>query len=74
MKKIVFEREKCIGCGACVSVCPSFWETSNDGKVDLKEGVEEDGNFKREMEDAGCNQEASQSCPVQCIHVKENDS
>lgn len=74
MKKIIFEKEKCIGCGTCVSVCPNFWETSDDGKVNLKESTEEDGVFKRVMEDADCNQDASQSCPVQCIHVEEDNS
>ncbi len=74
MKKIVFEKEKCIGCQACVSVCPAFWEMSDDGKVNLKEGVEEDGSFTRVPEEVGCNQNASESCPVRCIHIEEDNS
>ncbi|MFP4022233.1 MAG: CoA-binding protein [Candidatus Paceibacterota bacterium] len=71
MKKIVFEKEKCIGCGACAATCPDFWGIGEDGKADLKEGHEEDGVIKRDVEEAGCNMEASQNCPVQCIHVEE---
>lgn len=74
MKKIIFEKEKCIGCGTCVSVCPNFWEMNGDGKVNLIESTEENGVFKRVIEDAGCNHETSQSCPVQCIHVEEDNS
>jgi ferredoxin len=72
MKKIIFERDKCIGCGTCSVICPVFWEVGDDGRANLKEGVEADDNFEKEVEDLECNIEAAQSCPVQCIHIKEN--
>ena len=36
MPRIIHEREKCIGCGACAAVCPEFWEMKGDGKSHLK--------------------------------------
>ena len=59
--KIVHEVEKCIGCGSCASICPENWELKG-GKSKPK---------KIEMEEIGCNQEAADACPVQCIHIKK---
>jgi ferredoxin len=69
--KITQEREKCIGCGTCVAVCPDFWVMNEDGKSDLK-GAKDAGNgiFELEADDVGCNKDASSACPVQIIHVK----
>ncbi len=61
MFKIIHDREKCIGCGACVSVCDN-WEMGDDGKAKLK---------KTEVEEVGCNKEAVEICPVQCIKIEE---
>lgn len=71
MSKIIFERYKCIGCGACVSVCPSHWEMNDDGKselVDSKVNLE-NNNYEKEIGEAGCAKDAAEGCPVQCIHV-----
>lgn len=69
--KITQEREKCIGCGTCVAVCPDFWVMNEDGKSDLK-GAKDAGNgiFELEVDDAGCNKDAASACPVQIIQVK----
>lgn len=72
MKKIVFERDKCIGCGSCSVICPGFWEAGDDGRAVLKEGVESGDVFEKEIGDVECNVEASQSCPMQCIHINDN--
>ncbi len=61
MFKIIQDREKCIGCGACVSVCDN-WKMDDDGKAKLK---------KTEVEEVGCNKEAAEICPVQCIKIEE---
>ena len=72
MGKVIFEKNICIGCGACASVCPAFWEMSDNAKAELKEGTEEaEGVYSKELEDLDCNPEASQSCPVQCIKIME---
>ena len=59
--KITQDHEKCIGCGACVAVCPSNWEMSGDGKA----------RPKSQESDDDCNKAAADGCPVKCIHVKE---
>lgn len=60
--KIVFEREKCIGCGNCAALCPENWEMAADGKSRAK---------TTELAALGCNKEAAENCPVKCIKVKE---
>lgn len=59
--KIEQDRDACIGCGACTSVCPDNWEMKGD-KSHPKE---------TEVDDVGCNQEAADVCPVQCIKIKK---
>ena len=58
--RIEQDREKCIGCGACVNMCPENWEMKDDGKSAPKQ---------TELGDMGCNQTAADACPVQCIKV-----
>jgi ferredoxin len=59
--KIIQDAEKCIGCGTCVSMCPDNWEMKENGKAYPK---------KEEIDEIGCNQQAADSCPVQCISIK----
>ena len=71
--KIIHEREKCIGCGSCVAVCPKYWEMVDDGKSNLL-GAKVDfknGNQELEIKEIECNQDAADSCPVQCIHITQ---
>lgn len=63
--KIEFNKEGCIGCGACASVCSENWEI-----------VEEDGAYKakpknEQLNELGCNKEAEEVCPVKVIKIKE---
>lgn len=71
--KIILERQKCIGCGSCQALCPKYWKLADDGKTDLlgSKPNPENGNYELEIKEADCNQEAADSCPVQCIHIKE---
>jgi len=62
MAKIIHDREKCIGCGACAAVCPGNWEMAPDGKSRPK---------KTEVKTIGCNREAADGCPVNCIKIEE---
>lgn len=58
--KVTVDRERCIGCGACISVCDNF------------EIVEEKSHPKEDVvEEPGCNNEARDVCPVQAISVEE---
>ncbi len=77
--KIVHDRDICIGCAACASVCPNYWSMNSDGKSDVK-GATKTGNGGEEVvgsneapltADYDCNKEAADSCPVNCIHIHE---
>lgn len=79
--KIVHDRDICIGCSACASVCPKYWEMNDDGKSDLI-GHTKTGNGEEEIlgtnsepliEDFNDNMDAAECCPVNCIHVHEID-
>ena len=49
------DQDKCIGCGACASLCPDGFEMGDDGKSHVK-------NPK-----AKCIGDAISSCPVAAI-------
>lgn len=72
MNKIIFERFKCIGCGACAAVCSNNWRIADDGKSELIDSKLDSGsgNYEKEIDNKGCNEEAANGCPVQCIHIK----
>ncbi|MGI5902034.1 MAG: ferredoxin [Desulfitobacteriia bacterium] len=54
------EKEACIGCGACPSICPEIFEMDEDGLAyTLRELVPED------QEDLA--EEAAESCPTEAI-------
>lgn len=60
-KKIVVDGELCIGCGACVNLCPKVFTLGADGKSSV---IDETG--------AGCDVEvAANSCPVGAIKTVE---
>ncbi len=58
---ISIKTEDCIGCGACVAVCDSNWELV-EGKAHPKAS---------KVEEIGCNQDAADTCPMNCIIIKE---
>ncbi len=69
--KVIHEKSICIGCGACVAVCPNRWEMGDDGFSHLKGSKKEDGNEVLEVEDDS-DQKAADVCPVSCISVNKS--
>lgn len=62
--KAFVDREKCIGCGRCVEICPDVFEMGNDNiavvKVDIIPQDSEDDSIK-----------AAESCPVGAIEIQK---
>ncbi len=56
--KVEVDKEKCIGCGACVSICGDVFELK-DGKAEVKE----------KETSKNCAKEAEGLCPVDAIKV-----
>ena len=61
--KIAYDKETCIGCQNCVSVCPDNWEKNGD-KVNPKKIYIENKAFMD-------NKEAEDVCPVEAIKIKK---
>ena len=71
--KVVHQRDKCIGCGACVNICPELFRIAKDGRASLI-GIKPKSGAGAEKEvlvikNVGCAQEAADVCPVQCIKI-----
>jgi len=56
MVKISVDKDKCIGCGLCASLCGQVFEMGSDGKAKVKA-----------QKDISCVKEAIESCPVNAI-------
>ncbi len=53
---IKVDKNKCIGCGYCVSICKDIFEIGEDGKARVKA-----------QKELPCVKEAIESCPAQAI-------
>lgn len=60
--KIKIDKEKCIGCQSCASICPEVFEMGEDGKAQVKK----DAQLK-----AKCVDQAKNSCAVEAISVEK---
>ena len=73
MAGIIHQINKCIGCGSCVSLCPKYWQMGEDGKAHLLNSKfdpkKEAELLEIEEKNIGCNKEAEEVCPVQCIKI-----
>lgn len=55
---IKVDKDACIGCGTCMSLCPDVFELNAEGKADV---ISQD-NIE-------CAKNAVETCPVQAISV-----
>ena len=60
--KIVYEREKCIGCRLCVRVCPAR----------AIEFLSEEKKIKIRIDRCIFCSQCNDVCPVKCLHMSEN--
>lgn len=67
MKKIIVNKNKCIGCGACEGFEPDVFELNDEGLAEaIKENYDElDTEVKENVDDAAAN------CPTSAIKVSE---
>ena len=62
--KATVDKETCIACGLCVSVCPECFEIAEDGKAEfIVEDAPESANDEVK--------EAVEACPVVAISIVE---
>lgn len=61
-KKVVVDKDTCIACGVCQSLCPEVFTADDEGKSEVVEGADLN---------APCIQEAVDSCPTGAITVEE---
>lgn len=77
--KVIYNREGCIGAGACELAAPKFWKMAGDLKVDLLGSKlnYETGKYELEIEvtakELRALKESADSCPVQVIEVVEKN-
>lgn len=74
MTKITIDREGCISCGACWSICPVIYEqNAEDAKSQIAEKFQVNNNMAEGKVEDGLAEAARQgadACPVQVISVE----
>lgn len=72
MAKLIHDRNQCIHCGACVSVCPEFFSETDKIVLNGANYDEDDRGILEIPEDKiSTAQTAVDSCPVGCIHIEK---
>ena len=68
-QKVVIDQEECLGCEACVEICPAVFDFDGDaGKAVVKDEANADESCVDEANaDESCVDEAIGSCPAACI-------
>ena len=57
---VSIDRDACIGCGVCTTICPDVFELDDEGKATIKEGADTS---------VDCVKEAAENCPTNAIQV-----
>ena len=74
MPRIIYYRNKCIGCNACVEAAYSRWRMSRkDGKSVLVGGINKKGvyNVKINDDEVAANKLAAAGCPPRIIKITD---
>jgi len=66
MKKIIIDKNKCIGCFKCKEACYSIFEIDIDGKAKAKSEIS-----KNDLEEA---KKAIMVCPTNAIRIEGKNS
>jgi len=70
---VIYNREECIGAGACATMVERFWEMDDDNKANLIGGKINDstGFYELEIEEKDLEEalESARVCPVEVIEV-----
>lgn len=67
MKKIIVDKDKCIGCGACVGCVPDVFEFSDEGFATVK-----NSDFDKLSDDSKeLVENAVSGCPTEAISIEE---
>ncbi|RLG46398.1 MAG: ferredoxin [Thermoproteota archaeon] len=71
MPKVTIDRDACIACGVCASLCPDVFELDEEGKSSLVAQFRGSSPTEGEIPDdlADCARQAAENCPVQAISV-----
>lgn len=72
MSKLIHDRNQCIHCGACVSVCPEFF--TEEDKIVLKGAAydaDDRGTLEIKEDQIPTAQGSIDVCPVACIHLEK---
>lgn len=62
MKKLVIDKDLCIGCGTCSALCPKVFKSTEDGKAEV---IDRAADTEENI------QNAIDSCVVAAISWKE---
>ena len=75
---IKVNKELCLGCGACASLCPDVFKMNDAGKSEVissasassaAKAIEDKEASADKEENIACAKNAAESCPVQAIEV-----